>query len=214
MNSIRILFTCLLGFSVTLVIHAQNAEITQEADTCVIKMKCVWAYHVAHDTKDSTYIMQNDIGKIFEIKIVNKDSYGYDYLSIKRNFANYTKNYIFHGEKTFFKREATDDWLHYIYCSFTERFDILEWHQHEATNMRYLWDDFLYFVKDLSKEPFQSKNDFIKWEKRNNLSLWTEYKEIPCSSCNGTGSVKPVNKSEYICRMCDGNGMIHITKNE
>lgn len=180
------------------------------------KMKCIWAYHVAHDKNDSSYIMQSEMDKIIEVEFRNSH-HEFGVLGITKDIGkNIIHTYQLIGQDDFYKREGTDYWLHYIYCHFTEEFEILEWHQHEANNARYLWDEYLYYIRDLTMKPFLSEKIFKRWEVKNKLNFWTEWREIPCSHCNGTGNVQinshtEHNKSMRICGWCEGNGWIHVS---
>lgn len=114
-----------------------------------MKMFCLGGIHVGND---SSYIIRYDKREIIDVEIKKEKHYTYATIGPYHNFRGLNEHKL--------KLEATDSWLHYIHCVFSEDFSSLMWHRHEGVKgrSRVWWDEYLFYVQDSVMDIILSKD--------------------------------------------------------
>ena len=124
-----------------------------------LTMKCIWAEYVGTDT---VYIIKDKLGEIEDISIEKHGNTFYSTINQKL-LEGESENYLSS------RRREIDYWAYYANCSFTQDFSKMEWSMHDGRMKKMGGKSYtinLYYVRDLSIEACQTKQEFIElWDK-------------------------------------------------
>ena len=124
-----------------------------------LTMKCIWAEYVGTDT---VYVLKDKLGEIDDISIRKHGDIYYSTIN-QKSLEGKSEDYLSS------KWREIDYWAYYTDCSFTQDFKKMTWRKHDE-RMRQMggrsYTISLYYVRDLSIDACQTKQDFIDlWDK-------------------------------------------------